>query len=106
MPVPSTKKAIPTPRKIRLLARRRLAALHARVVECVESLRELGGIVAVAVDERRVALEDAARIPGAVLRPHQIAPPDLGRIEAERTGDVIHGRFHDEVAPCGWPAPR
>ena len=48
------------------------------------------------MDERRVALEDAPRIPGAVLGPHQIAPPDLGCIEAEPTGDVVHGRFHDE----------
>ena len=81
-----------------LLALRRLASLHARVTERIERLRELGGIVAVAVDERRVALEDAARIPRAVLGPHQVAPPDRGRIQAERAGNVVHGRFHDEVA--------
>ena len=81
-----------------LLAFRRLAALHARIVERIERPGELRGIVAVAVDERGVALKDTARIPGAVLGSHQVAPPDLGRIETERAGDVVHGRFHDEVA--------
>ena len=81
-----------------LLALGGLAALHAGVVERIERLRELRGIVAVPMDERGVALEDAARIPGAVLGPHQIAPPDLGCVQPQRTSHVVHGRFHDEVA--------
>ena len=81
-----------------LLAFRRLAPFHARIIERGQRLRQLCGVVAVPVDERGVALEDAARNPGAVLGPHQVAPPDLGRIQAQRTGDVVHGRFHDEVA--------
>ena len=43
-----------------LLALRRLTPFDPRIVERVECLRELCGIVAIAVDERGVALEDAA----------------------------------------------